>query len=218
MIKNITMKSFSKWHIVLMLIIPIIILPLVFYALGIFKVLPSWAIIWIVLIPILSIPFFLITYSKAQSTSLQKRQKWLLIVEGVFIVFLLIMTMITHVLEIPLWQIILSNKGLVASFSVGFLVFLCQFLYLGKKRKTTDTIENGSLRKNRKWLLVLSGIFIVSLSVIAAIYITQGMHFSLKILFFVAMILTLLYIFSLFFPKEKEATESDSQNNVGNLI
>ena len=126
----------KTWVLILMMIgIPIVILTTFFLISGIsIKEMPLWTTIGVPIIIIGSTFIFLLIQPKAQSLSLQKRRKALLIILGVYIIFLIIMTIIRGISFLGL-----TNIGSL----IGYFFLITIFLY-GFFRKDKESTEDNN--------------------------------------------------------------------------
>ena len=107
------------------------------------KDIPIWAIIWIVLPPLIIVSvIFLIRFRKKEhNLSLRKRRKRSFVILGILIVFLLIMTIITHIMEVPFWQDQFANIGSLIQWLIFIAIFIYAFFRKDKIQKPTEEIE-----------------------------------------------------------------------------
>ena len=129
------MEKNQKCFLILMTIGLIVIMLTVYLTTSSISIkgLPLWTIIGVPVVILVSLFIFLLVRRKTHNIPLQKRQKLLLITLGVYIVFLLIMTLFRGT---SFWKAQLPSMGMIIA------IFLFAFFQKNKEQKHTEGIEN----------------------------------------------------------------------------
>jgi hypothetical protein len=138
---------------------------------------------------------------------MNKPLKLVTIASLISLAFLILIVFIEdiRVADIPLWAII----GIpTLHLAIPLIFFLVQ-------RSTQRTMQDASLQKQRKRALIVFGSYaIFMLMLFLIIYHTKPQSLQTILLPQLVWLPTLFFInFRLFFPKEKEPTEDDNQDN-----
>lgn len=106
---------------------------------------PTWLIIWILAGLLAAIICAFVSQRKVHNQPLKKRRKRLLIILGALITVFFIITTISHIQGVKLWQDLFSNTGFL--FLLFFITVTFLYACFRKDKKQDTTVDNNKKEK-----------------------------------------------------------------------